>query len=180
VRRFPFAGGFDLATAGLILGGAVLLAVSIVAVIALLVPGPPGPPGAPPTPQPTPSGRTSAALPADRVATVLALDASAGAATAARSGDHIDIFGYFARQVTGDDAVTRVLLADVEVLGVDRSGSNVALTLAVPRGSALLLQEAQSLGARPFVALRPVQRLAEMPTSFSDGDLANRLSAGAR
>jgi hypothetical protein len=63
-------------------------------------------------------------------------------------------------------------------LAVDRAGANVSLTLAVPQQSALLLQEAQALGVRPFVTLRPVRATSEMPASFSDSDLAGRL-AGA-
>ena len=40
-------------------------------------------------------------------------------------------------------------------MSVARSAANVALTLAVPQADALLLQEAQTLGARPFVMLLP-------------------------
>jgi len=181
VRRSPLAAGFDLATAGLIVGGAILLAASVVAAVVLLTPPRgPTPSGAAPSPAPTPGGRTAAALPADRVATVLTLDAAAGAAAATRSGDHIDIFGYFSPQTTGTQAVTRVLLADVPVLGIDRAGNNVALTLAVPPESALVLQKAQALGVHPFVTLRPIQPAAEVPTEFSDTDLVNRLTTGAR
>jgi Flp pilus assembly protein CpaB len=181
VRRSPLAGGFDLAAAGLILGGAILLAASVVATVALLAPArPPETAAIVPTAVPRAAGRTSASLPADRVATVLKLETGSGAAAATRPGDHIDVFAYFTRQVTGADPVTRVLLSDVPVLGVDRSGNNVALTLEMPPESALSLQEAQALGAQPFVALRPVQPVAEMPTGFSDTDLANRLSAGGR
>jgi Flp pilus assembly protein RcpC/CpaB len=181
VRRSPLAAGFDLATAGLIVGGAILLAASVVAAMVLLAPPrSPTVPVAAPSPAPTPGARAAAALPADRVATVLTLDAAAGAAAATRSGDHIDIFGYFARRTTGSEAVTRVLLADVPVLGIDRAGNNVSLTLAVPPESALVLQEAQALGVQPFVALRPVQPTAEAPADFSDTDLVNRLTAGAQ
>jgi hypothetical protein len=178
VRRLRVARGFDAATAGLILGGAMLIAASIVAAASLLAPPRLSSPVAEePAPTPVVTGRTSAALPADRVATVLTVDAAAGAAGAARPGDHIDILGYFARPATGAEAITRVLLADVPVLGIDRSGSSVALTLAVPQESALLLQQAQALGAQPFVALRPPNPVAAVPSSFSDTDLANRLTA---
>jgi len=118
-------------------------------------------------------------LPPDRLAAVLNADAAAGAGSAARSGDHVDVLAYFSRQVTGADAVTRVLVKDVAVLNVDRVGANVALTLAVPQESALLLQQAQALGARPFVALRGVDEGVDLPPSFADTDLAHRFT-GAR
>jgi hypothetical protein len=180
VRRFRLTGGFDVATAGLIIGGAALLAVSIVAAVVLMTP--PRAPGSTAlvevTPTPLITGRTSAALPPDHVATVLTVDAAAGAAGATRMGDRIDILGYFSRRATGAEAVTRVLLSDVTVLNVDQSGTSVALTLSVPQESALLLSEAQALGAQPLVALRPLQPAVDLPASFSDSDLATRLSAG--
>jgi hypothetical protein len=73
-----------------------------------------------------------------------------------------------------------VLVQDVSVLAVDRSGPSVSLTLAVPQQEALLLQEAQALGAHAFVALRPAQAAGDtVPrTTLSDTDLASRL-AGA-
>jgi Flp pilus assembly protein RcpC/CpaB len=181
MRHRP-GGGLDLITAALIGGGALLIAASIVVAIVLLVP----PDLVGPTllgPAPTPTdvvGRTAVMLPPDRVAAVLNVDAAAGAGVAARSGDHVDVLGYFSRQVTGAESVTRVLLRDVPVVTVDRSAANVALTLAVPQTQALLLQEAQALGARPFVMLRPdvaqPAAVAEAPASFSDVDLANRLT----
>ena len=125
------------------------------------------------------AGHTSVALPADRVAAVLNVDASAGAGVVARSGDHVDVLGYFSHQVTGAESVTRVLLRDVPVVTVNRSAANVALTLAVPQAQALLLPEAQALGARPFVTLRAEHVGAgtdDGPVSFSDVDLANRLT----
>jgi Flp pilus assembly protein CpaB len=181
VRRPRLASGFDAVSAALIVGGAALVAASIVAAVVLLSPPRSPEPAAPePTPTPLLTGRTSAALPPDRVATVLTVDAAAGAAGAARMGDHIDILGFFSRQASGTDPVTRVLLADVPVLSVDRSGTSVALTLAVPQESALLLNEAQALGAQPLVALRPLHPVGEPPASFSDADLAKRLTVGAR
>ena len=92
------------------------------------------------------------------------------------------MLGYFSRQVIGIESITRVLLQDIPVLTVDRSGSGVALTLAVPHDGALLLQEAQAIGARPFVTLRSVRVAPNadgVPPSFSDTDLAGRL-AGVR
>jgi Flp pilus assembly protein CpaB len=181
--RFRPAGGLDLATGALLLGGAWLLAVSIVAAVVLLAPAAP-----PVTTSATelasasaPTIRPSAALPADRVAAVLSVDIGSGAGGAARTGDHVDVLGYFSHQVSGAQAVTRVLVTDVPVLTVDRSGASVALMLAVPQEAALLLQEAeaQALGARPFVTLRGVEQTAELPSSFSDSDLANRIT-GAR
>jgi len=177
--RFRIKTGIDLATGALIVGGAALLAASVVVAFVLLSP-PAAPPEAPQQAAPTPVavGRPSLALPSDQVATVLSVDAAAGAGSAARIGDHVDVLGFFPRQATGTNSVTRVLLQDVPVLGVDRSGSGVALTLALPQASALLLQEAQALGARPYVTLRPLQPLPDLPSSFSDADLASRLTAG--
>jgi hypothetical protein len=178
--RFRLAGGWDLATAVLIGGGAVLLAASIVAAVVLLTPAPPAQPTAVVQPAPTltrEASRPSAALPPDRVATVLYVDAGAGGGSVARMGDRVDVLGYFSRQVTGSENVTRTLLQDVPVLSVDRSGGNVALTLALPQNDALLLQEAQALGARALVTLRPLAGTQDMaPASFSDGDLAVRLA----
>jgi hypothetical protein len=174
-------GGLDLTTAALIGGGALLIAAAIVLAVVLLVPPDiVAPVGVGPAPTATEViGRTSVALPADRVAAVLNVDAAAGAGVVARAGDHVDVLGYFSRQVTGAESVTRVLLRDVAVVSVDRSAANVALTLAVPQTQALLLPEAQALGARPFVILladSAQPAIAGGPTSFSDVDLANRLS----
>jgi Flp pilus assembly protein CpaB len=177
--RLRPTGGLDLATGALIVGGAVLLAASLVAAVVVLTPLS-AETAAIPAPLPTAVTtpvRASLALPADRIAAVLYVDAGAGAGTAARSGDRIDVLGYFSSRLTGSENVTRMLLQDVPVLTVDRSGSNVALTLAVPQDVALLLHEAQALGVRPFVTLRGVPS-ATMPssaTTFSDADLAGRL-----
>ena len=175
------AGGLDLITAALIASGAALIAASIVVAVVLLEPVSTAPPAVvAPAPLPAEAaGRTSVALPADRVAAVLNVDASAGAGAAARSGDHVDVLAYFSRQVTGAENITRVLLRDVPVVSVARSAANVALTLAVPQTDALLLQEAQTLGARPFVLLLPgagQPATADQPASFSDADLATRLT----
>jgi hypothetical protein len=69
-----------------------------------------------------------------------------------------------------------MLLPDVAVLTVERSGSSVALTLAIPRDTALLLHEAQSLGARQFVTLRPYAAgdATRVWATFSDAELASR------
>jgi Flp pilus assembly protein RcpC/CpaB len=159
--------GLDFATGALLLGGAGLVAASIVAgVILLAPPSAPAAPEAEPTPTALPINRASAALAPDHVGTVLSVDAAAGASSAVRPGDHIDVVAFFARQAT-----TRVVLQDVPVLSVDRSGPNIALTLSVPQTSALLLQEAQALGGHPFVMLRPIQSTAALPNSFSDSDL---------
>jgi Flp pilus assembly protein CpaB len=176
--RFRSAGGLDLATGALILGGALLIAASIVAAVPVIAPPVSGVPSTQPVTLSSAPGRVSASanLPPDRVAAVLTLDVGAGAGGAARTGDRVDVLGYFSRQVTGAEAVTRVLVQHVPVLNIDRSGASVALTLAVPQQSAVLLQEAQALGARPFVTLRPVQYTAELASSFSDADLARRLT----
>ena len=176
--RFKPAGGFDLVTGALVLGGCALIALAIVVSVVLLAPPRSEPSPPPPEPTPTPfAGRASAALSADRVAAVLSVDAATGAAAAARKGDHIDVLGFFPQKATGSESVTRVLLADVPVLNVDRAGANVALTLSVPQSSALLLQEAQALGAQPYVTLRSPAATGETPSSFSDTDLANQLRA---
>jgi hypothetical protein len=158
----------DLATGALLLGGAGLVAASIVAAIVLLAP--PAPPTAQvqTTPTAVPLDRPSAALAPGRVGTVLSTDANIGASSAVRPGDHIDVLSFFPQQAT-----TRVVLTDIPVLGVDRAGSSIALTLAVPQTSALLLQETQALGGRPYVMLRPLSptSTATLPTSFSDADL---------
>jgi len=180
MRHRP-AGGLDLVTAVLIAGGAVLVAASIVVAIVLLTPAEGvAPIVAEPAPVPADAiGRTSVALAADRVAAVLNVDASAGAGFAARPGDHVAVLGYFSRQITGAESVTRVLLRDVPVVARARSTAGVALTLAVPQADALLLQEAQTLGAHPFVMLLPgagQPGASDQSTSFSDADLANRLT----
>jgi Flp pilus assembly protein CpaB len=182
--RLRPTGGLDLATGALIGGGAVLIAASLVAAVVFLTP--PATVEAPPASTPpvatqaAVASRPSVALPADRVAAVLYVDAAAGAGSAARSGDRVDVLGYFSHQVTGSENVTRLLLQDVSVLTTDRSGANVALTLAVSQDAALLLQEAQALGVRPFVTLRPVKgATAPAPSStLSDADLVGRLAGG--
>jgi len=188
---FKFAGGLDLATPALILSGVALVCASFVAAATQLAA--PAAPAAvvepsaavePDVAAPAPSlpGRPSAGLSADQVATVLFVDASMGAGTAARSGDHVDVLGYFSRQVIGSESLTRTLLQDALVLSADHSGPTVALTLAVPHAGALLLQEAQAIGARPFVTLRSAHAGPEaegVAPSFSDTDLAARL-AGVR
>ena len=173
--RIRPVGGLDLATGALILGGACLVAAAFIAAVVML--SPPSPEPALSSAQPSPE-RPAAALPSDKLATLLTVDLGVGAGAAARVGDHVDILGYFPHQVTGADAVTRVLLRDVQVLATQRSASSVALTLAVPQPSALLLQEAQALGARPFVTLRGVNEQVDLPASFSDTDLVDRLAGG--
>jgi Flp pilus assembly protein CpaB len=186
LQRLKPAGGLDLATAALITSGVAVIAVALVAGAMLLAPAAAvGPSAVEPdatVPAPAVAGPPSVAVSTDRVATVLRVDAAMGAGAAARSGDRIDVLGYFSRQDIGSESVTRMLLQDVPVLTVDRSGPGVALTLAVPADGALLLQEAQAIGARPFVALRSVGVLPSaegVPRSYSDTDLANRL-AGVR
>jgi Flp pilus assembly protein CpaB len=185
VRRvLTFAGGLDLATGALILSGVVLIVGSLVAAASLLAPATVIQPSSPDestlsAPALTPGSRPSVALAADQVATVLFVDASTGAGSATRSGDRVDVLGYFSRQVLGSESETRLLLPDVPVLTVDHSSPGVALTLAVSHDGALLLQEALAIGARPFVTLRSVHVLPDaegMPRSFSDSNLADRLA----
>ena len=175
------AGGLDLATAALMLGGAALIAGSIAAGAMVLTPPvlDPQPVATEAVPTMIAPGRASATLAADRVATVLFVDAATGAGSAARAGDRVDVLGYFSRQIVGSESVTRMLLQDVPVLTVERSGASIALTLAVPHDGALLLQEAQAIGGRPFVTLRSVTvgpDVAGGPRSYSDTDLAARLA----
>ena len=171
--RIRPVGGLDPGTGALILGGACLVAAAVIGAVVVLAP-----PSAEPAPTPSPTSveRPAAALAPDQVATELTVDLGAGAGAAVRPGDHIDVLGYFPHQVTGADAVTRVLLRDVRVMAAQRAGRTAALTLAVPQPSALLLQEAQALGARPFVSLRGVDEDGELPASLSDSDLAARLT----
>jgi hypothetical protein len=183
----PFLhGGLDLATGALILSGVALIAASLAVAVATRVPPPTTVPDAAepslPMPAATVMSRPSVALSADQVATVLFVDASAGAGSAARPGDRVDVLGYFSRQIVGPEGLTRMLLEDVPVLSADRSGPGVALTLAVPQNGALLLQEALAIGAHPFVTLRSAQvspDAAGVPRSFSDSDLVERI-AGVR
>ncbi len=165
----------DGLTAALLGLGAVLVAAAIVGTVVLL-----RPPASPSPPQLVAADATPT-VPADRVATVLRVDATAGAAAAARVGDHVDVLGYFPRQVTGSENVTRVLVADVPVMAVARDGSGAGLTLAVPQATALLLHEAQAMGARPFVVLRPDDDTATTyPSSLTDSELAERLTSPGR
>jgi hypothetical protein len=175
--RFRPAGGLDLTTGALILGGASLIAVSIVAAALLFAPPASTVPQAgAPSANPRAAERPSAALDAQHVAAVLNVDVGAGAGVAARAGDRIDVLGFFSRQITGAEAVTRVLVRDAPVLAVDRNGGSVALTLEVTPTAALLLQEAQALGARPFVALRSAEATADLPAGFSDSELAQKVA----
>jgi hypothetical protein len=170
--RLRPVGGLDTATGALVLGGAGLIALSLVGLLVLLVPAG--------TQQGTLTGvEVSARPPADRVSAVLNVDAAIGAASAAQAGDRVDVLGYFSKQVTGTAGMTRVVVHDVPVLTSERSGSNVALTLALPQDAAMLLQEAQALGAKPFVTLRALDApLSAEPAqaSYSDADLAARVA----
>ena len=177
MRLRRLLGGLDGLTLALLGGGVLLLAASLVGAMVLLAP-PASPAPASPTPAQLPDSQPpEVALPADRVATVLYVDAAAGAGSAARSGDHVDVLGFFPHSMTGSESQTRLLWQDVPVLSVERNGATVALTLAVPQEAALLMQEAQALGARPFVTLRasPQSAAASLPATFSDSDLARRL-----
>ena len=161
----------DALTLLLVVVGALLVAASIVGFAVLAQPTRATPETAPAT---TP---TEVALQSDHVATVLQTES--GAASAASVGDHVDVLGYFSRQVTGDENVTRVLVADVPVLAVTRDGSGASLTLGVPQATALLLHEAQALGAKPFIVLRSTASVLAYPPSLSDSELAARLSSDA-
>ena len=180
--RLRALSSLDFITLALLCAGALLVAVAVIGIVVVLEPNSQlaeqTTPGAPPTPT---GERAAAALPADRVATVLYLDAGVGAGSVARASDHVDVMGYFSARVTGGGGLTRVLLTDVPVLSSDRNGPSVALTLAVPQDTAVLLQEAQALGARPLVTLRSALAGAapNMPTTFSDTDLAQRLGSRA-
>jgi hypothetical protein len=180
--RLKLPRGLDPASGGLIVGGASLVASSFVAAVVFLTPAPGSEPATPaPTPivAEVPAGRPSVALPADRVGTVLFVGAASGAGAATRAGDHVDVLGYFSQKVTGTQNVTRRLLQDVPVLSAARSGATIALTLAVPQDGALLLQEAQAIGARPMITLRSAHSMAgddNVAPSFSDTELADRLS----
>jgi hypothetical protein len=164
---------FDPLTVLLVGLGAILLAASLVGVLVLLRP-------APQAAEPKSEATHQSTVAADRMATVLRLDPTAGAVSAAQVGDHVDVLAYFSRQVTGVENITRLLVADVPVLAVARDGAGAGLTLAVPQSTALLLHEAQALGARPFVVLRATGSGLAYPPSLSDTDLAERLAAPRR
>jgi hypothetical protein len=170
--RLRLVGGLDPATGALLLGGAGLIALSLVGLLVLLVPAG--------TQQGTVTGvQVSARPPADRVSAVLNVDAAIGAASAAQAGDRVDVLGYFSKQVTGTAGLTRVIVHDVPVLTSERSGNNVALTLALPQDAAMLLQEAHALGAKPFVTLRALDAppsAEPAQASYSDADLAARMA----
>jgi hypothetical protein len=173
MRRRAF-GGLDGLTLALLLAGAACVAFAFVGVFVLI-----SPPG---TSAPRQAAATPPAQPgqAGEVATVLYVDAAAGAGSAARAGDHIDILGYFPAAASGSQSLTRLLLQDVSVLSVARTGNTVALTLGVSQAAAVMLQEAQALGGRPYIALRSAESTAQaddMPSSFSDADLAARIGA---
>ena len=177
--RFRRAGGLDLTTAVLLAGGVVLLAAAIAAGVSLRMPSP-----GTATSQPTAASqmiaqgaRPAAAVPADRVAAVLYVNSGLGAGAAIRVGDRIDVLGYFASTATQPENTTRVLLQDVLVLATQAMGSDIALTLALQQSEALLVNEVQALGVRPFVTL-PAARTGTIPppSSFTDSDLAARLA----
>jgi hypothetical protein len=122
-------------------------------------------------------------MPSDYVATILHVDAATDSAAAARAGDRVDILGYFSRQITGSDSMTRPLLTGVAVVGVTRDAGRVALMLGLRQDDALLLREAQAIGVRPFVALRSAQPPAAAdvpPPPITDRDLTERLLAATR
>ena len=124
-------GGADALTLGLLVAGAALLAIALVAAFELLVPA------APPSQQQAETATTQPALPGSSVATVLYVDVANGAGSATRAGDHIDVLGYFPRQVAGVEGVTRLLLQDVSVLNVNRTGSTSRRSAAGASPSAL-------------------------------------------
>src|SRR5471032_3075116 len=97
------------------LGGVALIVGSFIAAGALLAPPTVVDPGVAvdaslAAPTPTLASRASVALSADQVATVLFVDATTGAGSAARTGDRVDVLGYFSRQVIGSESITRLLL----------------------------------------------------------------------
>lgn len=172
MRNRPFA-AMDATTLLLVVAGSVLLAASIVGFVVLAQPTRATPETAPQT---MATIEATAAAEPDTVATVLRLDATASVGGAARTGDRVDVLGYFPRQVTGDENVTRVLVSDVPVLGMSPDGGGASLTLAVSQSTALLIHEAQALGARPFVVLRSARGPTTSPASLNDSQLAERLS----
>ena len=116
-------------------------------------PAPDSPLSAPPAPT---RGSAPNQLPAGSVAAVLGLDATPGAASFARAGDHVDVFAFFPAEVAGGQPMTRLLLSDAVVLRADEHADS-GLTVAVKPGEALLLQQLDQLHARPFAVLRAAQ-----------------------
>jgi hypothetical protein len=171
----------DAVAVALLATGVVALVVSVFTAIWLVAPPAPASPAAAPTAVGT--AEPERTTPSDHVATILHVDAATDSAAAARPGDHVDILGYFSRQITGSDSMTRALLTDVTVVGVARDAGRVALTLGLRQEDALLLREAQAIGVRPFVTLRSAQPPAAInvpPPAITDRDLTARLLAGTQ
>jgi Flp pilus assembly protein CpaB len=166
----------DVVAVALLAAGVLALAVSFYAALALFAPPvvPSDNAPVPSTPQPT----DRATLPSDHVATMLHVDAGVDSSAAVRPGDRVDILGYFSRQVTGTEGMTRPLLANVAVMNTGRDGGRVSLTLALQPDDAVLLQEAQAIGVRPYVALRSAHASASAdmrPAPVTDRDLTTRM-----
>jgi hypothetical protein len=162
MRARPFA-ATDALTLLLMVLGATLLAMAIVGAVVLAQPGAPPP-----------------ALvvdgPPEEAATLLGVDATPGTASLLRVGDHVDVLGYFVGQASGQDNVTRVLLADVAVVSIAQDGGRAALTLALSPASALVLHEAETLGVKPLVVLRSETGAVAYPAALADSELVARLS----
>ncbi|GAC1328675.1 MAG: hypothetical protein NVSMB2_27930 [Chloroflexota bacterium] len=177
--RFRLAGGLDLTTAALLVGGVVLVAVSLIAAGSLVLPTTTLPLSEPTPTSHTlaPGARPAASLPTDRVAAVVYVNSSLGAVSAIKVGDRVDILGYFSSSASQTENTTRTILEDVLVLSTQPSGSDVALTLAVQQSEALLVNETQALGVRPFVMLPATHSgTTPPPATFTDSDLAARLA----
>lgn len=112
--------------------------------------------------------------PADtRVAAVVHLDGTPGAAAFAQPGDRVDVLVYLSADLTGSQAVTRRLLADVPVLASPakpHAADAQTLTLAVTPEQALLLQQAEQLKTRTFVVLRSETAPASAAAREAFGD----------
>jgi hypothetical protein len=162
MRVRPFA-AMDALSLLLVVFGATLLAMAIVGSVVLAQPVPPPP--------------AEIAEPSDLMNTQVGIDVTVGTAAALRVGDHVDVLGYFVGQASGQDNVTRLLIADVPVASISRAGGTPALLLALPPASVLVLHEAEALGVKPLVVVRALDTAAaEYPGELTDSELVAKLT----
>lgn len=157
--------------------GLALVGVAVVFTVSLQSLGGPGSLPTAVTPTPAPD-RLTRQLPAGQVAFVVRLDRTLDAGGAVQAGDRVDVLAFFSASVTGGEALTRSLVRDSLVLSSVRQSDVQAMTLAVTPDQAVLLQQAEQLGGRQFVVLRPTQGPAPKPSieAFGDRDLESWLS----
>lgn len=126
------------------------------------------------------AGRISVQLPPGQVAFVVRADSNAGASSAVRPGDRVDILAFFSAEAAGGQAMTRALVRDTVVLAAERERDTQAVTLAIAPDQVLLLQQAELLGARPFVVLRSGQGRAAAagPNAVTEREVETWITRG--